>query len=209
MTLAANTAQLVLVIFIGVIAVGGIIWAATRALHQRRRNVWDELARSRGLTFSDDTDGPRVSGSLEGRAVEVSVDDFSSDRDVGGVEVVRIAVELHGVPRAMSAEGVPGLIGDLAALAEERIHFEQEPFNHNVLVQGDESPARTYWTHRRQTTFLQLVETLPCDQVEIREARVIAELREIVSDRSRLEQILDRLMSAAPTLDASSTGGGE
>jgi hypothetical protein len=208
MTLAANTVQLVLGISIGVIAVGAVVWAVTSALHRRRRDVWHGLARSHGLRFADDADGPRVSGAVEGRAVEVSVDDFSSDRDVGGVEVVRIAVELHGVPAAMSAEGVPGLIGDLAALAEERIHFEQEPFNHNVLVQGDESPARTYWTHRRQNTFLQLVETLPCDQVEIREGRAIAELREIVSDRRRLEQILDGLMNAAPALDATSTVGG-
>jgi hypothetical protein len=209
MTLAANTVQVVLVVLVGVVAVGAIIWAVTWALQRRRRDVWHRLARSRGLTFVDSTDGPRVSGHLEGRAVEVSVDDFSSDRDLGGVEVVRIAVDLHGVPQAMSAEGVPGLIGDLAVLAEERIDFEPEAFRRNVLVQGDESQARAYWTPSRQDTFVNLVETLPCDQVEIREGRAIAELREIVSDRRRLEQILDGLMGAAAALDASSTGGGE
>lgn len=200
MTLAANAVQIGLVVLAIVVVAGASTWA----LKKRRRDVWHELALSRGLAFSERTEGPRVSGRIDARRIEVSIDDVSSDRDLGGVEMVRIAVELADVPPEMTAEGVPGLIGDLAAIAEERIHFEQEPFNHNVLVQGDQTQARAYWTPARQNTFLQLVETLPCDQVEIREGRLIAELREIVSDRRRLEEILDRLLGSASTLDASS-----
>lgn len=204
MTLAANAVQVGLVILAIVAVVGLLTWA----LKRRRRDVWHELALARNLTFAERSDGPRVSGLLDGRSVEVSIDDVSSDRDLGGVEMVRIAVGLTGVPREMTAEGVPGLIGDLAVLAEERISFEQEPFNHNVLVQGDEPQARAYWTPARQNAFLQLVETLPCDQVEIRQQRLIAELREIVSDRRRLDQILDGLLGAASTLDGPSEHGG-
>jgi len=204
-TLAANAVQIGLVILAIVVATGLLTWG----LRKRRRDVWHDLARARGLTFAERTDGPRVSGRLEGRTVEVSIDDVSSDRDLGGVEMIRIAVELEGVPREMTTEGVPGLIGDLAVLAERRIDFEQEPFHHNALVQGDEMQSRAYWTPSRQKTFLQLVETLPCDQVEIRDGRVIAELREIVSDRRRLEQILDGLLGAASSLDNLAGRGGK
>lgn len=205
MTLAANAVQIGLVI-LAIVIVGGLL---TWGLQRRRRDVWHELARRRGLTFAERTEGPRVSGQLEGRTVEISIDDFGSDRDVGGVEVVRIAIGLRGVPVGMSAEGVPGLIGDLAVLAEERIAFEHDEFHHNALVQGDESQARVYWTPPRQNAFVQLVKTLPCDQVEIREGRVIAELREIVSDQRRLEQILDGLLGAAASLDDLSGRGGK
>jgi hypothetical protein len=204
MIVAVNVIEVGLLV-LAMLAVGGL---ATWALNRRRRDVWHELAVARGLTFSDRSDGPRVSGHLDGRLVEVSLDDFSSDRDLGGVEVVRIAVALYGVSPAITAEGIPGLIGDLAALGEERVHFSSEAFQHNVLVSGDDAQARAYWSPPRQEAFLELVQKLPCDQVELRGGRVIAELREVVSDRGRLERILDGLLHAAASLDNSSGGGG-
>jgi hypothetical protein len=205
MCLAVNVIRVGLVTLIVAVAVIAITWM----LKRRRRDVWRELARRRGLAFGDGDDGPRLSGQFAERTVEVSIDDFSSDRDLGGVEVVRIAVELERVPGGLTAEGIPGLIGDLSALGEQRIEFEPVPFQQNVLVQGDEGPARAYWTAARQDAFVRLVDTLPCDQIELRDGRVIAELREIVSDRRRLEQIIDGLVNSASTLDGASDGGDE
>lgn len=199
MNIAVNVTEVGLLV-LAMLAVGGL---ATWSLKRRRRDVWHELAQARGLHFSDRSEGPRVRGHLDGRLVEVSLDDFSSDRDLGGVEVVRIAVALRGVSPAMTAEGIPGLIGDLAALGEQRLDFSSEPFQQNVLVRGDEAQTRDYWSSPRQDAFVQLVQTLPCDQVELRGGRLIAELREVVSDRGRLEQILDGLLRAAATLDNS------
>lgn len=199
MNIAVNVTEVGLLV-LAMIAVGGL---ATWSLNRRRRDVWHELALARGLLFSERSEGPRVRGHLDGRLVEVSLDDFSSDRDLGGVEVVRIAVALRGVSPAMTAEGIPGLIGELAALGEQRVDFASEPFQQNVLVRGDEAQTRDYWSSPRQDAFVQLVQTLPCDQVELRGGRLVAELREVVSDRARLEQILDGLLRAAATLDNS------
>jgi hypothetical protein len=204
MTLAVNAVQIGLITLLVAVAVLVVTWM----LKQRRRDVWRQLARKRGLHYVEGGDGPRVSGRIAGRSVEVSIDDFSSDRDLGGVEVVRIAVELARVPDGLTAEGIPGLIGDLAALGEQRIAFEPERFQQNVLVRGDEGPARDYWTSARQNAFVELVETLPCDQVELREGCVIAETREIISDGQQLDQILNGLLSAAPRLDHVPDAGG-
>jgi hypothetical protein len=180
----------------------------TWLLKRRRRDVWRELARRHGLTFAERLDGPRVTGQTDGRRVDVFINDASSDRDVGGVEVVRIAVAVRGVPRGMTAEGVPGLIGDLALLAENRIEFQPEDFNRDVLVKGDEAEARSYWNERRKQAFLGLVRTAPCDQIVLREGTLAAELREIVSDRSQLEQLMHQLHHSASVLEESAAETG-
>jgi len=195
--LAAHTGQIALI----VAAVVGLIAVTTWLLNRRRRDVWGQLAINRGLIYSDRSDGPRLQGSLQGRSVAVTTDDASSDRDIGGVEVVRMTVSLQGIPTGMTAEGVPGLMGDLAALAEDRVDFEPEEFNRDVLIQGDAQAARSYWTDPRKGVFLEMVRTAPCDQVYIRDGRLTAELREVVSDRQRLEQLLDQLLAAANILD--------
>lgn len=196
-TLAVHLGQVALAI----VVVVGLTVVATWLLHWRRRDVWQQLAMARGLTFSDRSDGPRIRGAIQGRTVEAITEDASSDRDIGGVEVLRMSVILQGFPAGLTAEGVPGLIGDLAVLTEDRIDFEPEEFNRDVLVQGDEDVARNYWTGPRRDAFLELVRTAPCDQVSIRDGRLTAELREVVSDRQRLEHLLDQLLDAARVLD--------
>ncbi|MCA9109244.1 MAG: hypothetical protein KDA52_04800 [Planctomycetaceae bacterium] len=196
-TLSAHLGQ-VLSLLIGII---GLIAVTTWLLKRRRRDVWQRLASARNLQFSDHPDGPRVQGTAQGRVIEVTTDDHSSDRDVGGVEVVQISVGIHGVPNSMTAEGTPGLIGNLTVLAEERINFEQKEFSQDVLVQGNENHARQYWTDQRIEAFLRIVRTALCDQVYIRDGQLTAVLREVVSDQERLEQLLDQLLEAAIVLD--------
>lgn len=197
LTIAAQFEQIALLILV-IIAIGAM---TTWMLRRRRRDVWQQLARTRGLTFSDPSDGPRIRGMIDERAVEVTTDDTSSDRDFGGVEVVRLSVSLQKVPIGMTAEGVPGLIGDLAVLAEESVELEPEEFHRDVLIRGDGNAARSYWTEHRKHVFLALVRTAPCDQVFIRDGRLTAEMREVVSDHHRLEQLLEQLLDAATVLD--------
>ena len=198
-TLALSFGQIVLIAICAI----GVVAVITWLLKRRRRDVWRDLARRHGLTFAERSDGPRVTGRTDGRRVEVFINDASSDRDVGGVEVVRIAVGLRGVPGGMTAEGVPGLIGDLAVLAEKRIEFQPEEFNRDVLVKGEEAAARDYWNEQRKQAFLDLVRTAPCDQIVLREGTLAAELREIVSDRRRLEQLMHQLLHSAALLEES------
>jgi len=200
MPLALQFGEVVLLLLAVMIAVSIITWLVRR----RRQDVWKELANRRGLRFADRKEGPRITGQLQGRSVTVNVDEESSDRDVGGVEVVLISVGVNGFPPNVTAEGVPGLIGDLVGLSEDRINFEPEEFHRDVLIKGDETEARNYWSNHRKEVFLKLVRTAQCDQVTIRDGVLVAELREIVSDRIRLEQLLDELMNAAKILDKSS-----
>ena len=198
-TLATSTAQVALLAAVLLASVA----IATLLLKRRRQDVWQALARRHGLTFCGPPLEPRITGHIQGRPIEVAVEDGGSDRDMGGVEAIQMSVGLRGVPGDMSAEGIPGLIGDLAALAEERISFEQEGFHRDVLVKGNQvASIREYWSGLRQQTFLSLVENAPCDQISIREGALIAELREIVSDRNQLEQLLNQLLVAAESLDA-------
>jgi hypothetical protein len=202
-TIAESAGQITLL----VVAIVGVVAIATWLLNRRRRDVWRALARRHRLTFVEPPEGPRITGRIGGRSVEVVIQDAGSDRDVGGVEVIRMSLSLHGVPIPMCAEGISGLIGDVTALAEERIEFEEEDFNRNVLIEADdEHRVRAYWTRPRQQAFLELMETAPCDQIAIRDGALSAELREIVSHRGQLEQLIDQLMTTASILDGESRG---
>lgn len=198
-SITASTGQLALI----VVAIAGLVAGAAWLLKRRRHDVWSEFARRRGLTFLAPPEGPAVTGRSDGRAVAVTTTGSSSDRGVGGVAVVRMSVGLNNVPPGMTAEGVPGLIGDLAVLAEDRIEFEEEEdFSRDVLVKAEDEPAaRTWWSRDRQQAFLQLVTQAPSDHVAIRNATLVAEFREVVSDRNHLDRLLDLLLTAAPRLD--------
>lgn len=202
-TITASAGQVALVVAAVVVAVAAVTWF----LNSRRRDEWQKVARKHGLRFIEPPEGPRVSGDIDGRPIEIAIDDGGSDRDVGGVETIHLAVGLRGLPPGMTAEGIPGLIGDLTALAEERIHFEEQDFHRNVLVKaGEELPARRYWNQRRQHAFLSLLHEAPCDQVAIRDNSLVAELREIISNEGQLGHLLDQLLKAAPTLDSDGNG---
>ena len=186
------------------VGVGVAVAVLTVVLKRRRGQTWHQLARNRGLHFEEGADGPRVFGEQDDRSVDVRVASASSDRELGGVEVLRMAVALSDVPRGMTAEGEPGLIGDLVLASEERITFPSAPdFDRNVLVKGDnEAAIRAWWTVERRKTFTRLAESAPCDSVLIEDGQLIAQLREVVSDLDRLNGLLDQLLSAAAMLDA-------
>lgn len=201
-TLAATVGKWVL----GTLVILGLVAIVSWTLRRRRSDVWQQLARRRGLKFVETTEGPRISGEVEGRRVQIATDTTSSDQDVGGVAVVQMSVALRGVPADMRAEGIPGIIGDLAALTEDRVHFDGEMFDRHVLIRGEnEAAIRQFWSESRQQTFLELVERELSDQIAIENAALIAEVREIVSDRQILEAILDSLLTAASRLDGSRT----
>ncbi|MDX1571322.1 MAG: hypothetical protein R3200_12630, partial [Xanthomonadales bacterium] len=111
------------------------------------------------------------------------------------------------VPDDMTAEGEPGLIGDLVLAAEDRIRFQDDTdFDQSVLVQGDDAGAiRDYWTAARRAAFLRLVESAPCDIVRIENGHLVGQLREVVSQVDRLERLLDDLLQAADELDSGGT----
>ena len=194
----------VLVMVLGVLIVAALV---TVALRSRRGKAWHQLAKRHGLRFEERDEGPRVLGELNGRKVEIRIAGESSDRELGGVEVLRMAVDLRDVPDDMTAEGEPGLIGDLVLAAEDRIRFQDDTdFDQSVLVQGDDAGAiRDYWTAARRAAFLRLVESAPCDIVRIENGHLVGQLREVVSQVDRLERLLDDLLRTADELDSGGT----
>jgi hypothetical protein len=199
MILAASAGQILLLI----VAVVCVVSLGTWLLKRRRRDVWHALARERGLRFRERGREPHLTGQLQGRRVEVATDDSSSDHDVGGVVVVKIRAGLRGVPPQMTVAGIPGLVGDVATLMEDRITFSEEDFDRHVVVKGQpEEEIRRYWTRSRQERLLELIEHAPCDQVAMEEGSIVAEERDIVSDPAQLNTLLDLLLDAAPILDA-------
>ncbi|MCA9077989.1 MAG: hypothetical protein KDA93_23370 [Planctomycetaceae bacterium] len=202
-TLAISTLEWIVILFAVIVVMAVTTWV----LNRRRSDVWSHVANRYSLRYVPPPEGPLVIGDVEGRAVRMEYDEASSDRDLGGVENVRISVGLTGVPPGMTAEGVPGLLGDLAILAEERIEFDLPDFNRDVLVKAkDEQAARAYWDEHRQRVFLDLMEAAPCDQVLICDGSLVAELRELVSDRERLQTLMSQLLAKAPQLDRQKGG---
>lgn len=198
MIVAISNSQLV-VIAIGVVAVAAFVsWL----LILRRRHVLEALARRRGLHFRQGPDGPRVTGPLNARRVDIGVSSSSSDRDLGGVAVLQMSVSLTGVPAGMTVEEVLPAFGPLIEHSADRVAFSESEFARHVVVKGsDESAIRAYWTPARQAAFLELVRTAECDQVALQHGALVAEWREILSDLGGLDQLLDLLLSVAPELD--------
>ncbi len=197
--LAASTGQVVMIAVATIGPVAMISWL----LKRRRRDTWQTFARRHHLAFANSTASPRVRGQLQGRSIEVATVETGSDQDVGGVAVVTMSIGLRSAPSGMTAEGMPGLIGDLATLMEDRVEFvDHLHFHNHAIVKGhDESLIRKYWNESRQGAFLRLIEQAPCDQIAIHESLLVAELRDIVSNHDQLERLLSLLMAAAGELD--------
>lgn len=181
--------------------------AATWLLKGRRRDTWRRFARDHGLSFVESPDGPRMSGQIKDRQIDISTDDASSDHDVGGVVVVHVSLKLKHVPTDMSVEGIPGPLGDIATQLDDHIRFDNAEFDRHVLVKGaNEQLIRAYWTASRQNALLDLVESAPCDQILVKNGQLIAEMRDIVSNRQQLDVLLEMMLSRGPQLDGKPAG---
>ncbi|REJ77224.1 MAG: hypothetical protein DWQ34_21930 [Planctomycetota bacterium] len=146
-------------------------------------------------------EGPRLSGTINGRSVELAATQQGSDTEAA-IAVVHVSVELHDAPPEMTAEGIPGFVGHLAALGQERIELGAPEFDRDVLIRGaDESLVRAYWTESRRSAFLDLVRSETGDQVMLRNGRLESELREIVSELETLDGILNSLLRTAEQMD--------
>lgn len=171
-------------------------------LRKHRRDVWRQWAQSKGLTYVPPPAGPRITGQIGGYQVTVEAHNHGSDAE-GPVEIVRCSVTLNGIDLELDAEGVPGLIGELAQLGENRIPTGDETFDRNVIVRGD-GEARDildYWNSARREAFLTLVNEAPCDQILLQGRTLIGEEREIISSLQHLDQLAHALLSAADVLN--------
>lgn len=194
------TQQQLFLIVIVLAALAVVLGPAAWWVVRRRQGVWRQFARRRGLSYVSSPTGPRVTGKLHDRLVDVRTAQEGSDEEAG-VVVVRVAVQLRGLPEGMTAEAKPGLIGGLAALAEARVRIGDDHFDRDVIVNGPEQPVRAYWTAGRRTVFLRLTESTRCDRLGIEGSNLFAEFRSILTDVAQLEEILDRLLTAAGSFD--------
>lgn len=181
-----------------VVLAAGLSWF----LRKHRRDVWQQWAHSKRLTYLAPPAGPRITGQI-GR-YQVTVESHAEGSDTEGpVEIVRFCVTLEGLPANLDAEGVPGLIGELAQLGEDRILTGDETFDRDVIVRANENRQEIldFWTPVRREAFLKLVNEAPCDQILLQGETLIGEEREIISSQQHLDRLADALLSAADVLN--------
>lgn len=186
------------ILFLFVLLVLALSWF----LRKHRRDVWRQWAQSKGLAYLAPPEGPRITGQIGGYRLTVEAHAEGSDTE-GPVEIVRCCVTLEGVPADLDAEGVPGLIGGLARLGEDRIPTGDEIFDREVIVRenGNRQEILDYWDSARRAAFLKLVHEAPCDQILLQGQTLIGEEREIISSLQHLDRLADALLSAAELLN--------
>lgn len=179
-----------------------VVVLATWFLRKQRLDVWQHWAQSKGLTYLAPPAGPKITGRIGDQQITVESHNHGSDAE-GPVEIVRCCVTINGLGLSLDVEGIPGLIGDLAQLGEDRFHTGDEEFDRDVVVRahGDESALREYWTAPRRSAFRKLVNEAPCDQVLIEGQTLIGEERSIISTQQHLDELARALLMVAESLD--------
>lgn len=179
-----------------------VLLAATWYFRRQRLDIWQQWARLRNLTYLAPPAGPKITGSVGEHRVSVESEARGSDAE-GPVEIVRFIVVLNGEVPELDVEGIPGLIGDLAQLGENRIETGDTDFDRDVIVRrsDDEQALIDFWSPARRTAFLNLVQGAPCDQVLIKGRSLIGEERSIMTRSSHLDELADALLAAAKILD--------
>lgn len=198
----ATTGGRVAVLIIGALFIAVV---ANMVLRRRRETEWESLARDLGLTFLVDDSGPRVTGTLNNRTIELSLVAESSDGG-SGVAETQIRVGLAGVPEGMVAEATPDVWSGVVNQSLEAVQTGNEEFDQNVLLTGvDAATAQAYWTEARQQTFLSLVRHQEeYDQLTVQSGNLTARFREVLSDHIRLESVIRHLVETAAALEAGS-----
>lgn len=184
------------VIVLSLIAIGAAL------LHRRRHREWRQLARELKLRFSPH--GPRIDGSLRGRKVVVRTSSESSDT-AAGVEVVEIQVAVHKVPVGMYVESAPGPIGELKSYLEGTAAVGDPSFDEHAVLKTDgkahAEQIQQYWELGRRRVFLQLASELEADRLTLGDGKLVAQMREVVSNRGHISRLLGTMLDAAAGLD--------
>ncbi|MEX0937856.1 MAG: hypothetical protein WDZ59_08335 [Pirellulales bacterium] len=191
------TYALVLVLLIAVIVV------TTLVLRRQRYSAWRQFARDHNLQFRR-RPRLRVAGRVRDRNFELGVSDSSSDTGVLGVEEVAMGVQLHGhVPKGLELVQVAPALAEIgAALRDDTVTTGDEEFDHTYVVRAEDGNAAIeYFDDQRRAALVQLARDADF-LVAIRQGYLLAESREMVTVRERLDAWFERLLEAAPKLDA-------
>ncbi len=188
-----------ILIFCGVVILA--VYLIAYLLRERRKHVFQSLAKRHGLYFVETELGPKVTGVVKSRQVVVTTTEAGSD-DEAGVVVVRVSVELKHVPPTMFAESEEALIGQLNTLGEERVLTKSDDFNNHVVLKGDSESVLNYWTTPRQSEFLSIIQAATCDQIRIENQTLSGYFRSAISDLDRTNSLLQQLLNSAQAMDA-------
>jgi|GEM_PF-1441109 len=175
-------------------------------LRQRRETAWRRVARRLRLKSRQTSTGPVVQGLHSGHRLMLRLAPDSSDTGAG-VVVGEFSVDVPGAPAGMIARAVPGVMGEIAGLAEQRLLLGDDRFDSNTHVSGEpEQAIREFWTPQRRETFLELLNTIPFDRLLLEAGLLKVERRGVLDDPDALEQELLQLLTAAQALSASPAG---
>jgi hypothetical protein len=191
-----------------ILLIGGLVGIALLGIWLRRRReaAWRRVARRLRLKSRQTDTGPVVQGRHSGHRLLLRLAPDSSDTGAG-VVVGEFSVDVPEAPTGMIARAVPGVMGDIAGLAEQRLLLGDDQFDSNTHVSGEpEQAIRQFWTPHRREKFLGLLGTIPFDRLLLEEGLLKVERRGVLDDPDALEQELLQLLAAAQVLSASSAG---
>lgn len=144
---------------VGILVVVGILFALSRGMARRRRDVWQQFAQRHALRYRDQP-APQVEGVLEGRPVRLAVLSESSDTGVAGVEQVSMEVGILGpLPPGLQVMPAEGIVGEAQRLADRAIiETGDEEFDRRVIVHCDRpQEAVEYLDESRRRAILDLM----------------------------------------------------
>ncbi|WP_437224062.1 hypothetical protein SH661x_003470 [Planctomicrobium sp. SH661] len=201
--ITSQTGFWILVLVAGLISIA----IGARIFDQQRRHEWARAARRLRLRFTQDEQGPSLSGTIRGRQVQLKVVPESSDAG-GGVVVARAAAPVQSAPKTMSAEAVLGVVGSVAHHSDDRFLTGDADFDENVDVQGEnKTQLQQFWSASRRKAFLDLINQQEFDRLALEEGELRIELRGATSDRRQVEALIRRLVDSAEQLDRPNDAG--
>jgi hypothetical protein len=190
---------------------GLAIAAATIAfavlLVRRRRQVWRLFAREHGLRFVQDP-VPRVTGTVDGRPVELTLRDRKSDTAELGAQPIRLSVRLdERAPRDLLLQETGAAVRAVHGLIEDDvISTDDAAFDARFTVHArSKRAALAYLDDDRRAALCELARENDTGFITLRGPRLSIDARSLISDPRALERGLGLLLACARRLDASRT----
>jgi hypothetical protein len=184
-----------------VLVVAGTV-ATSIFLTRRRRRVWRAFAGRRGLRFETDSRGlPRVRGRTEGRNVELSVSDSSSDTGLAGIREEILTVSLdREVPAGLRLRARARLAGEEAGLAAKLEGKAAVLAGTARLEDEDEAAALRWLDGARATTLHRFLSQCGRHHGGIEKRRLYLRCRRAIARAGDLEERLTMLLETARRL---------
>lgn len=191
-------------IWLVVLAIILVVMIVSMLVMRARLNVWKLFARRHNFKIEQDGDFPRVTGSMGSRAFELSVRrESSSDSGVLGLELLRMAISLHGAPPKLVVDRASGMAGTSESdLDPEATSTGDAAFDTAFVVTVGGEGDLAALTSARREALLRLAEEYPECSILLESGQLALLNHSAGIRRGMLEDWCAGLKSAADAWDA-------